>query len=129
MTTASLRSSGDWARLGGLVVIWGTAFLFIDLSVETIPPATLVAARVSIAAAVLGGCSLRGGEGTILGVVIGAALMRVLKNMITLVDWMPTYIEYAIIGAVILAGVMVDELLKRASSRRRLQRIRAEAGE
>jgi hypothetical protein len=42
---------------------------------------------------------------------------------------MPTYIEYAIIGAVILAGVMVDELLKRASSRRRLQRIRGEAGE
>jgi ribose transport system permease protein len=83
----------------------------------------------AIAAAVLGGCSLRGGEGTILGVVIGAALMRVLKNMITLVDWMPTYIEYAIIGAVILAGVMVDELLKRASSRRRLQRIRGEAGE
>jgi ribose transport system permease protein len=83
----------------------------------------------AIAAAVLGGCSLRGGEGTILGVVIGAALMRVLKNMITLVDWMPTYIEYAIIGAVILAGVMVDELLKRASSRRRLQRIRGESGE
>ncbi|MDC0175551.1 hypothetical protein OAJ60_01320 [Planctomycetaceae bacterium] len=78
----------------------------------------------AIAAAVLGGCSLRGGEGTILGVVIGAALMRVLKNMITLVDWMPTYIEYAIIGAVILAGVIVDELVKRAAARRRLQRIR-----
>ena len=83
----------------------------------------------AIAAAVLGGCSLRGGEGTILGVVIGAALMRVLKNMITLVDWMPTYIEYAIIGAVILVGVTVDELVKRAAARRRLQRIRGEAGE
>jgi ribose/xylose/arabinose/galactoside ABC-type transport system permease subunit len=80
----------------------------------------------AIAAAVLGGCSLRGGEGTILGVVIGAALMRVLKNMITLVDWMPTYIEYAIIGAVILAGVIVDELVKRAAARRRLQRIRSQ---
>ena len=78
----------------------------------------------AIAAAVLGGCSLRGGEGTIVGVVIGAALMRVLKNMITLVDWMPTYIEYAIIGAVILAGVIVDELVKRAAARRRLTRIR-----
>jgi len=78
----------------------------------------------AIAAAVLGGCSLRGGEGTILGVVIGAALMRVLKNMITLVDWMPTYIEYAIIGAVILAGVTVDELIKRAAAGRRLRRIR-----
>jgi ABC-type xylose transport system permease subunit len=83
----------------------------------------------AIAAAVLGGCSLRGGQGTILGVVIGAALMRVLKNMITLVDWMPTYIEYAIIGAVILAGVTVDELVKRAAARRRLQRIRGGADE
>lgn len=53
MTTTSLRSTGDWARLLGLVGIWGTAFLFIDLSVATIPPATLVAARVSIAALVL----------------------------------------------------------------------------
>ena len=78
----------------------------------------------AIAAAVLGGCSLRGGEGTILGVVIGASLMRVLKNMITLVDWIPTHIEYAIIGAVILAGVTADELVKRLAARRRAQRIR-----
>ena len=83
----------------------------------------------AIAAAVLGGCSLRGGEGTIVGVVIGAALMRVLKNMITLVDWMPTYIEYAIIGAVILAGVIVVELVKRAAARRRLTRIRGGGAE
>ena len=73
----------------------------------------------AIAAAVLGGCSLRGGSGTILGVVIGAALMQVLRNMIVLVDWIPTHIEYAIIGAVILAGVVADELLKRAVSKKR----------
>jgi len=73
----------------------------------------------AIAAAVLGGCSLRGGAGTILGVVIGAALMQVLRNMIVLVDWIPTHIEYAIIGAVILAGVTADEYLKRAVARKR----------
>ncbi len=72
----------------------------------------------AIAAAVLGGCSLRGGEGTILGVIIGACLMRVLKNMITLVDAIPTHIEYAIIGAVILAGVTADELIKRYAAKR-----------
>jgi ribose transport system permease protein len=49
----------------------------------------------AIAAAVLGGCSLRGGQGTILGIVIGAALMQVLRNMITLVDAIPTHIEGA----------------------------------
>jgi len=72
----------------------------------------------AIAAAVLGGCSLRGGEGTIIGVIIGACLMRVLKNMITLVDAIPTHIEYAIIGAVILAGVTADELIKRYAAKR-----------
>ncbi len=72
----------------------------------------------AIAAAVLGGCSLRGGEGTILGVIIGAALMQVLRNMITLATTHGN-IEFAIIGAVILFGVIADELVKRYAARRR----------
>jgi len=76
----------------------------------------------AIAAAVLGGCSLRGGQGMILGVIIGAALMQVLRNTITLVDWLPDHIEFAIIGGVILAGVAADELVKRFAARRRAQR-------
>ncbi len=72
----------------------------------------------AIAAAVLGGCSLRGGEGTILGVVIGATLMQVLRNSITLLG-IPTQLEFAIIGAVILAGVMADETLKLMIAHRR----------
>ncbi|MDA0768094.1 MAG: ABC transporter permease [Verrucomicrobia bacterium] len=73
----------------------------------------------AIAAAVLGGCSLRGGEGTVIGVVIGAAVMQVLKNMINLVTWIPTHIEFAVVGAVILVAVVADELVKRAVARRR----------
>ena len=75
----------------------------------------------AIAAAVLGGCSLRGGEGTILGVIIGAALMQVLRNMITLVTT-HNNIEFAIIGAVILFGVIADELVKRYAVHRRAAR-------
>ena len=75
----------------------------------------------AVAAAVLGGCSLRGGEGAIIGVVIGAALMQVLRNMITLTG-LPTHIEFAVIGAVILAGVVVDELVKRLAVKRRAVR-------
>jgi ribose transport system permease protein len=73
----------------------------------------------AIAAAVLGGCSLRGGEGSISGVVIGAAVMVVLSNAINLVH--PDYqnIEFAIIGAVILLGVIVDELTRRLITARR----------
>ncbi|MBI1175900.1 ABC transporter permease [bacterium] len=76
----------------------------------------------AIAAAVLGGCSLRGGEGTIVGVIIGTALMQVLRNMITLVDAIPTHIEFAVIGAVILGGVIADELVKRYAARKRAER-------
>ena len=74
----------------------------------------------AIAAAVLGGCSLRGGEGSILGVIIGAAVMRVLYNAINILG-IPTHLEFAIIGAVILAGVIVDEMVKRMVAKRRLK--------
>jgi len=72
----------------------------------------------AIAAAVLGGCSLRGGVGTISGVLIGAAVMQVLRNTITLTEWIPDNVEYAVIGAVILCGVVVDEVVKRVVARR-----------
>lgn len=78
----------------------------------------------AIAAAVLGGCSLRGGEGTILGVVIGAAVMRVLYNAINILG-IPTQLEFAIIGAVILLGVTTDELVKRVAANRRGAELRA----
>ena len=75
----------------------------------------------AIAAAVLGGCSLRGGEGSILGVVIGAAVMRLLYNAIN-ISGIPTQLEFAIIGAVILAGVIADELIRRMAGRHRAGR-------
>jgi ribose transport system permease protein len=71
----------------------------------------------AIAAAVLGGCSLRGGEGSIYGVVVGTALMVTLKMLITLMKISDT-LEFAIIGIVILVGVIADELIKKAVARR-----------
>lgn len=73
----------------------------------------------AIAAAVLGGCSLRGGEGSILGVLIGAAVMRVLYNAINILH-IPTHLEFAIIGIVILGGVTADELIRRLVARRKV---------
>ena len=75
----------------------------------------------AIAAAVLGGCSLRGGEGGILGVIIGTALMRVLQNSIVMLE-IPSQVEFAIIGIVILVGVAADELVRRLLSARRAAR-------
>ena len=73
----------------------------------------------AIAAAVLGGCSLRGGQGSILGVLIATAVMRVLNNAINLSDSLDTSTEFAIIGIVILMGVIIDEIVKRIAARRR----------
>lgn len=76
----------------------------------------------AIASAVLGGCSLRGGEGSIFGVVVGAAVIVVLSNMILLVYPQYQNIEFAIIGGVILAGVMTDEFIKRVAAQRKASR-------
>jgi ribose transport system permease protein len=65
-----------------------------------------------IAAAVLGGCSLRGGEGSVVGILIGTALLQVLQNLVNLLG-IPSSLNFAVMGAVILIGVVADQLLKR----------------
>lgn len=70
-----------------------------------------------IAAAVLGGCSLRGGEGSIIGILIGTALLQVLQNLVNLLG-IPSSLNLAVIGVVILLGVITDEVVKRRSLKR-----------
>ena len=69
-----------------------------------------------IAAAVLGGCSLRGGEGSIIGIIIGAALLQVLQNLVNLLG-IPSSLNFAVMGAVILLGVIADQILQNRSAR------------
>ena len=71
----------------------------------------------AIAAAVLGGCSLRGGEASIVGVLFGVATLRVLQNTITLAGF-SSQIEFAVVGGVLLVGVAADELIRRLGARR-----------
>lgn len=70
-----------------------------------------------IAAAVLGGCSLRGGEGSIIGILIGTALLQVLQNLVNLLG-IPSSLNFAVMGAVILIGVVADQLLRQRQSAR-----------
>ena len=65
-----------------------------------------------IAAAVVGGTSFSGGEGTILGVLIGAAIMQVLRNGLVLVG-VSAYWLQAVQGLVIVVAIMLDQLRKR----------------
>ncbi len=80
----------------------------------------------AIAAAVLGGCSLLGGQGSIAGTIIGATVMVLLYNTITLVDWIPNNIEMAVVGLVLLGGIIIDALVKHAVAIRRTARSRNE---
>jgi ribose transport system permease protein len=65
----------------------------------------------AIAAAVLGGCSLRGGEGSILGIVLGTALLQVLQNLVNILG-IPNSLNFAVMGTVILLGVLADQQLQ-----------------
>lgn len=71
----------------------------------------------AIAAAVLGGCSLRGGEGSVIGIVIGTALLLVLQNLVNLLG-IPSSLNFAVMGAVVLFGVLADQLFKNRSGRK-----------
>ena len=97
----------------------GLGGLLFALDVNSVQPAAQGSfyELYAIAAAVLGGCSLRGGEGSIAGVVIGAAVLRVLYNAINILG-ISTQLEFAIIGAVILCGVAADELIGRFAAAR-----------
>lgn len=102
---------------GGAAGIGGILFALDGNSVQPSGHGNLFE-LYAIAAAVLGGCSLRGGEGSVLGVVIGATVMRVLYNSINILG-IKSQLEYTIIGVVILAGVIADETVKRMTARRR----------
>jgi ribose transport system permease protein len=69
-----------------------------------------------IAAAVLGGCSLRGGEGSIVGILIGATLLQVLQNLVNLLG-IPSSLNFAVMGGVILIGVVADQVVQNRSRR------------
>jgi len=65
-----------------------------------------------IAAVVIGGGSLSGGEGSILGSMIGVFIMAFLRNGCTMMGW-PNYIQEIIIGVIIVAAVSLDQVRHR----------------
>jgi ribose transport system permease protein len=69
-----------------------------------------------IAAAVLGGCSLRGGEGSVVGILLGTTLLQVLQNLVNLLG-IPSSLNFAVMGGVILVGVASDQILRRRADR------------
>lgn len=71
----------------------------------------------AITGAVLGGCSLRGGEGTVLGMIVGTAILWILPNF-TKMWGVPSQLELTVIGAALLLGALLDEVLRPRSAAR-----------
>ncbi len=66
----------------------------------------------AIAATVIGGTSLMGGEGRMAGTLIGALIMGVLRNGLNLLG-VSSFIQQTVIGAVIIFAVLLDMALKK----------------
>jgi ribose transport system permease protein len=107
---------------GAMTAISGIIFAFYTNSVS---PANHGNAYelYGIAAAVLGGCSLRGGEGSVIGIVIGTALLQVLRNLVNLLE-IPSSLDFAVMGAVILVGVMADQIFTERRNKRQIAMMR-----
>lgn len=100
---------------GVLVGIAGIIFAFYTNSISPSSHGNFFE-LYGIAAAVLGGCSLRGGEGSIIGILIGTALLQVLQNLVNLLG-IPSSLNFAVMGGVILIGVIADQVLLRRTAR------------
>lgn len=105
----------------------GLAAILFSLDLNTVQPSTAgsMYELYAIAGCVVGGVSLRGGEGGILGVIIGTAIVRVLYNSINIIG-IATQLEYTVIGLVILIGVGADEVLRRIAVKRSLKEVQKE---
>jgi ribose transport system permease protein len=101
--------------LGGLTGLSAIIFAFYTNSVSPSSHGNFFE-LYGIAAAVLGGCSLRGGEGSILGILLGTTLLQVLQNLVNLLG-IPSSLNFAVMGGVILVGVAGDQILRRRGNR------------
>ena len=121
----AIGSNAEAARLSGIPVAWIRLFTFIGaavlsgvagmLYVAYLPTATPSLGNAfelhAIAAAVLGGCSLQGGKGTVFGVLIGAGILQITFNAVNLVG--QSLWQNVVAGGVILAAVIVDRLFEK----------------
>ncbi len=118
----ALGSNEATARLCGIriartkLLIYGLSGLFFGLGglfqlsrlTQGDPTVAIGLELDIIAAVVIGGASLSGGSGSILGSLVGALMMAVLRNGTQLIDW-PNYVQDIIIGSVIVIAVALDK--------------------
>jgi ribose transport system permease protein len=106
------------------------AGILFSLDLNTVQPSTAgnMYELYAIAGCVIGGVSLKGGEGSISGVILGTAIVRVLYNAINILG-ISTTLEFAVVGLVILAGASAEEVIKSLTAKRRLEEVLSESGQ
>jgi len=101
------RSAADWGLLLALVAMWGSSFMFNKLGVATVPPATLVAARLTLGAlTMLALLHARGVRLPPLGPIWGAyAVLGIVGNAAPffLITWAQQVVDSALAGILIAA--------------------------
>lgn len=125
----AVGGNAEAARLAGISLAGVQILVYVLGSVLAALAGLVLAARLSsaqpntgvgfeldaIAAVVLGGTSLMGGEGGIWGTTVGAFIIGVLNNGFNLLDVSPFY-QLIAKGTVIVLAVLVDQLLKAGAS-------------
>ncbi len=99
-----------YALAGGIV---GIAGLLIASRLNSAQPALGLGYELeAIAAVVIGGTSLSGGRGTVMGTLIGALIMAVLTNGLRVMSVAPEW-QTVVTGAIIIVAVYADQLRHR----------------
>ena len=125
-TTYAIGGNEEAARLSGVQVRFHKTAVYAVAGVTSAAAAVVLTARLNsaqptagtmyeldaIAATVIGGSSLLGGEGTVTGTLIGALIMGVLRNGLNLLN-VSSFLQQVVIGVVIIGAVLVDMALKR----------------
>src|SRR5215203_2435151 len=125
-TTYAIGGNEEAARLSGVAVRFHKTAVYGVAGLTSAAAAVVLTARLNsaqptagtmyeldaIAATVIGGSSLLGGEGTVTGTLIGALIMGVLRNGLNLLN-VSSFLQQVVIGVVIIGAVLIDMSLKR----------------
>ena len=118
----ALGGNREAARLSGIAVRKYTALAYVLCGVLTGIAGIMLTARVasgepnlganlpleSIAAAVIGGVSLRGGEGSLIGAIFGAILIVLIRNGMDLMN-ISSYLQMVVMGCLLIFAVVMDQ--------------------
>jgi ribose transport system permease protein len=122
----AIGGNEEAARLSGVRIHLHKSLIYAVSGLTSAVAAVILTARLNsaqpiagmmyeldaIAATVIGGTSLMGGEGTLAGTLVGALIMGVLRNGLNLLG-VSSFLQQIVIGGVIVGAVLVDTVLKR----------------